>query len=234
MVGPQSCCADAAFNDMLRDATKMRQMLYRQTSDKIKLQQSVVISQGLYPHLAALGLARKTPAAARQRARRAGQRSVTAGDGWRSASGETQRMRARTARKQETGGTSGSGDRRDLRLKQETGGTSGSGDRRDLRLKHAKQKTGGTSGSGAGAGAGAPEWDAGMQGCKGARDAGVVLPKIPSALPHQDLDDGSPQGRDRWAGRGGSACNSWYRGVVKVCVSVRTDVVIINMVSGGD
>jgi hypothetical protein len=213
VVGPQSCCADAAFNDMLRDATKMRQMLYRQTSDKIKLQQSVVISQGLYPHLAALGLARKTPAAARQRARRAGQRSVTAGDGWRSASGETQRMRARTARKQETGGTSGSGDRRDLRL---------------------KQKTGGTSSSGAGAGAGAPEWDAGMQGCKGARDAGVVLPKIPSALPHQDLDDGSPQGRDRWAGRGGSACNSWYRGVVKVCVSVRTDVVIINMVSGGD
>ena len=76
VVGPQSCCADAAFNDMLRDATKMRQMLYRQTSDKIKLQQSVVISQGLYPHLAALGLARKTPAAARQRAR-----ASVAGDG---------------------------------------------------------------------------------------------------------------------------------------------------------
>ena len=67
VVGPHECAVNADMGEALRDGAAIKAMRYRTVADKLKLQQSVLISQGAYPELAGMGLAKATPAATRAR-----------------------------------------------------------------------------------------------------------------------------------------------------------------------
>ena len=71
VVGPHECAVNADMGEALRDGAAIKAMRYRNVADKLKLQQSILISQGAYPELAGMGLAKATPAGTRAREARA-------------------------------------------------------------------------------------------------------------------------------------------------------------------